>query len=118
MLTAKMAALQERIPAEEALFLSITVDPEYDTAEILKEYAKQFESDSSRWFFLTGPQDQVRSAIEQFQQTYELVEDSEESPNIMHSEKFVLLDQFGEIRGFFDDDPQELNQLIKSLDAL
>ena len=35
-------------------FVSITVDPERDTPDVLKEYAQNFGADLSGWSFLTG----------------------------------------------------------------
>ena len=35
-------------------FVSITVDPEYDTALVLKKYASTFKSAPAKWLFLTG----------------------------------------------------------------
>lgn len=118
LLTAKMASLQDRIPAQEALFLSITVDPNYDKSEILKQYGQKFNADFSRWHFLTGDETAITSTIASFQQIYEVLEASDSVPNIAHSERFVLLDEFGHIRGFFDDDPEGLNRLVKDLNAL
>lgn len=118
LLTAKMATLQDRIPAEDALFLSITVDPSYDNGKILKEYGQKFGADFSRWHFLTGDETTITSIIASFQQYYEILDASDSVPNIAHSEKFVLLDEFGHIRGFFDDDPEGLNRLVKDLKAL
>ena len=120
-LTAKMDALQERLSPEQALLLSITVDPEYDQPKILKKYGEQFEANFTRWYFLTGSPETIQDVSQAFQQYYEISEsaqDPDSPPNITHSEKFILLDQYGYIRGFFDDDPEGLNQLIKDLKAL
>jgi protein SCO1/2 len=57
MLTAHMASVQEKLgPAfgPEIAFVSITVDPQRDTPEVLKEYAQNFGADLKGWSFLTG----------------------------------------------------------------
>ena len=120
MLTAKMAELQKRIPAEDALLLSISVDPNYDTPEVLRAYGTQFDANFSRWYFLTGEEAHVRSVVSDFQMIFELQPSTDSSlpPNILHSEQFVLVDPFGEIRGFFHDDPQGLNDLMRTIDRL
>ena len=117
-LTAKMAKLQETLDPKEARLLSITVDPTHDTPQVLQEYAKRFGADSNHWFFLTGEEKNIRQIIASFQQTYERIQNTEEVPNILHSEKFILLDQDSHIRGFFDADPEGLNLLIRSISAL
>ena len=48
MLTAKMADVQEKLGSAfgpKIAFVSITVDPERDTPEVLKEYAQNFNAD-------------------------------------------------------------------------
>ena len=53
--SAKMARLQEELKAEpEFRSVSITVDPEQDTPEVLSEYAARFGANRERWLFLTG----------------------------------------------------------------
>ena len=64
-LTAKMVSVQDAMgPAfsTDVAFVSITVDPERDTPEVLKNYAKQLGADLAGWSFLTGNFDAVRDA--------------------------------------------------------
>ena len=63
MLTANMASVVEKLgPAfgSKIAFISITVDPERDTPEVLKEYAGSFGADPKGWVFLTGNAETVR----------------------------------------------------------
>ena len=56
-LTAKMATVQDRLGSDfgsKIVFLSITVDPEHDTPDVLKRYANDFGADPAGWKFLTG----------------------------------------------------------------
>ena len=39
--------------------LSITLDPDRDTPEALRNYMKAYAADPAHWTFLTGPRDQV-----------------------------------------------------------
>jgi protein SCO1 len=117
-LSTKMSTLQQKIDPQDAKFISITVDPKYDTPSVLHTYAERFKADPERWSFLTGEEDNVRQIIRTFQQTYEIVQSQEESPNILHSEKFILLDHESNIRGFFSGDPEGLNLLMRSISAL
>ncbi len=53
--SAQMARLQEELKTEpDFRLVSITVDPELDTPEVLSEYANRFGADRDRWLFLTG----------------------------------------------------------------
>jgi cytochrome oxidase Cu insertion factor (SCO1/SenC/PrrC family) len=50
-----MARLQDVLTAEpDVRLVSITVDPAYDTPEVLTRYAQSFAAQPQRWFFLTG----------------------------------------------------------------
>ena len=53
--SAQMARLQEELKTEpDFRLVSITVDPEQDTPEVLSEYAARFSANRDRWLFLTG----------------------------------------------------------------
>jgi protein SCO1/2 len=57
LLTAKMADIQNRLGSEfgtKVFFVSITVDPERDTPEVLKRYAEAHKANPAGWAFLTG----------------------------------------------------------------
>jgi len=55
LMTHHMARFQEALTAEQDVRLvSITVDPEYDTPEVLTRYAQSFAVQPQRWLFLTG----------------------------------------------------------------
>lgn len=69
LLTAKLAAIQRAL--EEKKFadyrlLSITTDPEADSAAKLKSYAGLFKADLSRWSFLTGAPAQLAKVWKAF----------------------------------------------------
>jgi protein SCO1 len=63
MLTDKMARVQDELGPDfgsKVAFVSITVDPERDTPEVLKEYAEAFEANLAGWSFLTGTPAAIR----------------------------------------------------------
>ena len=65
-LTAKMVSLQQRLGADfgpRVRFVSITVDPEVDTPEVLRRYAEAHGADRKGWSFLTGTPDEIRSVV-------------------------------------------------------
>ncbi len=62
LLTAKMATLQRRLGPDfgrNVAFVSITVDPERDTPEILARYARAHGANPAGWAFLTGGTDEI-----------------------------------------------------------
>ena len=57
-LTPMMSFVQDQLGRDfgaKIAFVSITVDPERDTPEVLKEYAQAFGANLAGWSFLTGP---------------------------------------------------------------
>jgi len=115
-LTRQMAALQERYEAygvDEIKLLSISVDPEYDTPDILKDYAKANGADPERWTFLTGDLQAVRAlVIDGFATGMgEQLENEAGMMDISHTGKFVIVDSKGGIRGYYDTDPDGLDEI-------
>ena len=65
-LSANFAALQRKFlsrPGNDLLLLSITVDPDYDTPQILADYAKRWSADNHSWHFLTGEVSKIAAAL-------------------------------------------------------
>jgi protein SCO1 len=57
LLTGKLAGVREQLGADfgsRAHFLSVTVDPERDTPDVLRAYGQRFRADPAGWAFLTG----------------------------------------------------------------
>lgn len=77
-------------------YVSISVDPEFDSISVLAEYASSFNVNDNRWTFLRGEMDSVKSLCEG---GFMLAAD--ELPG-NHSTKFILVDQSGFIRGYYD----------------
>ncbi len=86
---------------DDVVFLSHTVDPEHDTPEVLDAYARKLQADTSRWKFLTGNKEDIYllGAEGYYLATREDVMDPD---GFLHSEKFVLVDKQGHIRGYYD----------------
>lgn len=65
-LTAAHASLQQSLPEELAQrthFVSISIDPDYDTPERLRVYGEERGADLSRWWFLTGDPERVSDIV-------------------------------------------------------
>ena len=53
--SARMARLQRDVAdAPDVRLVSISIDPEHDTPDVLRDYAQHFGADPERWLFLTG----------------------------------------------------------------
>ena len=105
MITARMAGLAAACASDPALkdvrFVSISVDPEYDRPEVLRDYAERVHADPARWSFLTGTRAAVRGLV---RDGFKLpVEDQDDKAMpIMHSQSFVLVDRQGGVRSLVD----------------
>lgn len=122
LLTSKMRSLQLRFGnhRKDIAFVSISVDPDHDTPEVLATFAKEHEADLGNWSFLTGPSEQVRSVVmEGFKQAMEEVPATDSEPrNILHGTHITLIDKRGRIRGFYRTDNASLLGLTKDAQAL
>ena len=63
MVRVKKALEKEGLWGKKVEFVSISLDPERDTPEVLARYAKQFGAESGSWHFLTGPTARVDKTI-------------------------------------------------------
>jgi protein SCO1/2 len=61
-LSANFAALAKKF-AGRAMFLSVTVDPDYDTPAVLGDYARRWNADPATWRFLTGDVTTLAAAL-------------------------------------------------------
>ena len=110
-MTSQMSRVQEATKGRpEFRMVSVSVDPTRDTPERLDWYARLALADG-RWIFLTGDMAEIRSlAIDGFKLG---VENSGDPNAILHSEKFVLVDRGGVIRGYYDGkDEADVDRLI------
>ena len=88
-----LEALGEKAARLQAIF--VTIDPERDTAEILRAYTGAFDS---RILGLTGSPELVRRAAESFRIVYEKVREPGAAPDVYtmnHTAGMVLLDTQG-----------------------
>jgi protein SCO1/2 len=96
--TAKMSVLRRSIPAADIRFVSFSIDPDYDTPAVLREYAERWNADS-RWLILSSPQDKVTEFAKAMNVPFEHTAMPLEP--ILHSSLFFLIDQRGRVRGLY-----------------
>ncbi|MBK7762741.1 MAG: SCO family protein [Bacteroidetes bacterium] len=82
-------------------FLSISVDPENDSVSRLRFYANKQNANHDKWLFLTGSKQEIyQYAREELQ--LELPEGNGGKEDFIHPEKFVLIDKYRNIRGYYN----------------
>jgi protein SCO1/2 len=95
-----MAALQKKIDNKDVKLVSFTLDPARDTPAVLKAYAKKFDADPARWFFLRGSYEQMQTLARDMK--IATADPLPGSDQILHSSKFLLIDKTNTIRGIYD----------------
>jgi protein SCO1/2 len=94
LLSAKFAAIQRALgenKTKDYWLLSITTDPERDSAASLKEYAARFKADLNHWSFLTGP----RAELAKVWKAFGVNVTKTESGQIFHTALTTLIDRQG-----------------------
>lgn len=69
-LTSHFARLQRRFDGRPVHFLTITLDPQYDTVAVLNDYARKWRADAAKWQLLTGSKEQTEGVARQFGMLY------------------------------------------------
>jgi protein SCO1 len=111
-MSAHMQALQDEVPAGLPIKLvSFTTDAAFDTPEVLKKYAARYGAHEGQWIFLTGSKPALRHATVDGLKLGVLDKPPGERDNaddlFIHSQKLVVIDQNGQIRGYFDGETTE-----------
>lgn len=95
-------------------FYSISVDPEFDSQEVIAKYAAALSANPDKWHFLTGK----RSAIFDLAHKDFLLDviAGDDSISVGHSPMLVLIDPKKRIRGYYDGTNKE--QVDKLIDEV
>ena len=125
-MTDNMVWLQNKIKDNPKVkLLSHSVFPDEDTVEVLKKYAKEKGVLDEKWNLVTGNQQEIYKIA---RQSYLVVKTGkpEEMYDMVHTENFVLVDQKGRIRGFYNGlntdktvkGEKNLTQLVEDIEFL
>jgi protein SCO1/2 len=96
--------------------VTFTVDPEYDTPEILKAFSEPLGADPASWKFLTGTPDAIQKIV-----VTGLLQPLAKEPDgtPAHSSRIVLVDGEGWLRGYHDGlDPEAVQKLMVDIGEL
>lgn len=122
-MTAQLERVQEKFKNDpDVLILSHTVHPENDTVEVMARYAKSHGAIPKKWFFLTGEKEELYKLARQSYfvlKPAEVGEVGDAGSDFIHTNNFVLVDQKGRIRGYYDGtSPKEVDQLMEDIQKL
>lgn len=93
--------------------VSISVDPEHDTPDVLRAYARDLGVRPERWTLVTGDAESVRRlVVDGFKTPLGAPSQAPATPiDIAHTGKLVLVDGAGGIRGYYGTDDLGLDEV-------
>lgn len=118
-MTRSMKKLQSSFVKNDTIvqFLSISIDPEHDSARNLKNFADKYRVDHSSWWLLTGDKKTIYDfALKEMKAN---VADVNVDTAFIHTPSFFLLDKERVIRGWYDGlDSGEMSRLVRDIPLL
>ena len=120
-LTARMAGLQavsgRRLP--QLKLVSFTIDPEFDTPDVLRAYGEKYGADFGRWSFLRAERSELEGAITRGLLQNLDMGDRKDLNTVMHSSYLVLVDRQARVRGFYRlSEASSIEQVMQDAEAL
>ncbi len=98
----RLSASLGDLPAADIQLVSISLDPDHDTPEVLAEFGQAIHADPGRWSLLTGPRQAIWDlSNDGFKLAVDPILDDPANP-ISHTGRVVLVDRQGMIRGYYD----------------
>jgi protein SCO1/2 len=111
-MSSRLQAIQDALPADSRVKLvSFTTDADFDTPAELKKYAARYTARDGQWIFLTGSKAALRHAEVDGLKLSVIDKPPGQRDNaddfFIHSQKLVVIDQSGHIRGYYDGETAE-----------
>lgn len=101
-MSSNMSLLAEEFKSyPDVQFVSITINPRYDTLERLAAYKEKYHAETNQWYFLNGPVEEVYSLAETG--FFMIAKEESGAPGgFEHSGLFALIDTQGFLRSSSD----------------
>jgi len=106
-MTGQMKSLQDLLPpASQAKLVTLTTDPDNDTAAVMKKYGERFNADFNRWKFLTGTKKEIAGlasgSLKLSAVPVKLEDQKSVADLFIHTTIFVVVDRHAQLRGVFE----------------
>ena len=120
LLSQKMAEVAHRTRhlGPDFHLVSLTVDPERDTPEVLAGYAARYRANPRKWSFLTGGMATIQNAVVDGFKVGMGKEKVGDFWEIFHGENLVLVDRQLRIRGYFPATAEGVDRLMEALGSV
>lgn len=103
---------------EEIKFVSHTVNPEYDSVNVLADYAQAHAVEYGQWYLVTGAKTELYRLARQ-DYMMDASQGDGGTDDFIHTQNFALIDKQKRIRGYYDGtDSLEVNNLIGDIKLL
>lgn len=117
----QLQQIQHRIRGviDRAAIVSFTINPKNDTSDVLFKKARELNANPIVWRFVTGPESEVKSlVIDGFKVPGDGEQVVETLDEAVRSHRLALIDQQGNVRGFYILEKNEINKLMIDLGLL
>jgi protein SCO1 len=111
-LSANFASVSKKLRGRDVEFLSITIDPQYDTPAVLSEYARRWQAGES-WKFLTGTPAQIQQVAGLFGLVY-----WPEEGSITHTVATAVIGRDGTLAARIDGAGYRPDQLLALIESV
>jgi cytochrome oxidase Cu insertion factor (SCO1/SenC/PrrC family) len=98
LVAAKFARMQRELRGAPIRLVTVTLDPAYDTPDVLARYGAAYGADPAIWTFVTGP----AAAIDDVAGRLGIVVERPGPGLIVHSEAAIIMDATGRVARFVD----------------
>ena len=113
----RFADLQQAITQSPELadvrLVSVTLDPEFDTSDVLHAHATTLDADPDLWHFVTGDLDEVLG----FAKRFGVVTEPEASDTLIHNLRTAVIDPDGRLVTAYSGNMWTLAELVADLKA-
>lgn len=105
LVTQKQTTVQRELAKQglfsaKVVFLTMTFDPERDTIDVMKAYARRFRADVPGWYFLTGSPARVKAVLA----AYQIPVRSGPNGLFEHAMPILVIDQQRRLIGHYEHD--------------
>jgi len=128
LLSATFQEAQRKLAADNLLgsrvmLVSLSVDPQHDTAPVLGEYGQQFQANPNAWKLLTGDWDQVYDVLTGFKVATRPSRPAVDAPvpggtELTHTTAILLIDPQLQVRAYLDGQGATADDLIAAARTL
>ena len=98
LVAAKFARMQRELRGTPIRLVAVTLDPAYDTPDVLAHYGTAYGADPAVWTFVTGP----AAAIDDVAGRLGIVVERPRPGVIVHGEAAIVIDAGGRVARFVD----------------